>query len=930
MHFAFEQSKEHQKCSLDSFGELGFALMGRFHVVIEAATRDILKGLERRRAHHSVIEDVRTKLERLIAASLKEERQVRDAQDSVPAAVFVRDIVADVVDYVCDAKLPYLEQEKAQRALASQRQELFDLHRKLFETELLVTLEGGELARATRAHDTFMGTMFKEVLALRSTIRSLEEQNAALKDRLQSAAITAPLSTPAAAPPSQSGFNSPRSPSPQARTPRLMVSPAFDGTSTLGQSLHPPMPTQLPPSARTNTTALFDYEEFIRQVQKEHAEWPERYAELEAKFNAYVASANNNSTDMAENYQKAMRRKDQGIALRDRQIKQLKDVVQTFYPRVMSALRTVQCDFEQQVRLIRQDANAQREVMNEWFRKLRRHLAAVDLRFEVLVDFTSHAFMHLARHVRHIVRHQGAPMPWSTPIWHFFLLQGAADPYEEGKVFWQGHDRTQSIVASCRSITEMLEKLQSDLPIELDESVTALTLDRQNAQTPATLVARTAATTRSRGGDPVLSPKAPHKGAPRTPQSRRMPGNTQRAALGAASPLVVQQPQAAFQRAIDASAAGASRDGTPMGATATPSTLVAMPRRREASDAEQGRGPQDASLPQTPTRTPTHGRRAPSSGEAASTPQPFAGGATQPPKALQTPVHEGASGDPSVFLLRSPLASANDAAEAHAAHQTSGTKLRDHSVTSQRLQASLAATSTALSAKEIKFRERLLLQIDRTARLITHSVWARISLRARRDVFFKRLSTQAKNAYMTLVFMDQELVRLNDAVTDSRVRRTVLEDHVVNLEKAAREADDAAHRRAKEEQQRAAASLASKSKPEPRRPQSKPTPVEPLVSETVVPERDSDDDEQRLANLLSQSSAHQASTWGGGTSLRPGEWDAFATESNTVPFQVHSHAPVRDVYVPTPGHVISSGVADRSRELLIRRGLQRQQTEPEV
>ena len=158
--------------------------MGRFHISVEATTRDIMKLLERRRAHPAIVEEVKGKLDRLVAASLREMKTQRESLDSIPSGVIVRDIVVDLVDKVCESKIPYLEMENAQRAAASQRQELFDLHRQLFATELQANIDVGDHARATAAHQAFMSTMFKEVLALRTTIRQLEEKNESLEVRI--------------------------------------------------------------------------------------------------------------------------------------------------------------------------------------------------------------------------------------------------------------------------------------------------------------------------------------------------------------------------------------------------------------------------------------------------------------------------------------------------------------------------------------------------------------------------------------------------------------------------------------------------------------------------------------------------------------------------------------------------------------------------
>jgi hypothetical protein len=260
--------------------------------------------------------------------------------------------------------------------------------------------------------------------------------------------------------------------------------------------------------------------------------------------------------------------------------------------------------------------------------------------------------------------------------------------------------------------------------------------------------------------------------------------------------------------------------------------------------------------------------------------------------------------------------------------------------------ASDGAVESYLSKKERKTRERLLQGIDRAARGVTYGVWGRVCLRAQRNAFFNRLSTAAKNAYMTLIFMDSELHRITESLAHMRSRRMQLEDHVLTLDRTVIEAAESAKRKGAT----AAAGSTTDAIGSPRNASTK-SKVDTKASSRgrqpragqhagdVDPRLRKDDasdssdggdfdplDSARLSGLVNNSSAARAAAMGGGASMKASNWEKFAddTAGEGAPgMQIRSHVPPQDVYIPSPGHVISTNVNDRSRELLVRRGLLR-------
>eukprot|EP00672_Neobodo_designis_P005136 CAMPEP_0174867408 /NCGR_PEP_ID=MMETSP1114-20130205/63930_1 /TAXON_ID=312471 /ORGANISM="Neobodo designis, Strain CCAP 1951/1" /LENGTH=951 /DNA_ID=CAMNT_0016102599 /DNA_START=72 /DNA_END=2925 /DNA_ORIENTATION=+ len=941
-----------------------------------------MKLLERRRAHPAVVEEVKTKLDRLVGHSLREMRTQRESADSVPPAVVVRDIVVDMVDSVCQSKIPYLEMERAQRAAASQRQELYDLHRQLFETELRADLDVGDHSRAAKAHEAFMSTMFKEVLALRTTIRQLEDRNEALEDRLGTLRRVAPDA---------------ESVSPRGVSPTM--SPLPTGEREVADRT----------VDRGATKAIFDYEAFIRDLNRSAEEWPERFRELEDNFAAYVKETNKNSAEMAASYQASMRRKDQQIAARDRQIKQLKDVVQTFYPRVMNALRTVQSDFEVHVEAIRRDANAQRAVMDEWFLKVQRHLAAIDLRFEVFVDFSVHAFTHLAKKVHHLARGKG-PMPFAAPIWHFFLLQGAADPREEAKVFWQSHPHSQAIVHRCREITECFDAAQHDRDTfdaqldDFDMSTSAHDADGKQhedvrATTPSTAVAllkgpSVAKRTRaSKQDDELQEVTGPHKRGQVASLSKTSSPAQVKGGASAQSAPSNQEDRGARPLATGAAHRGqATASDVAAGARnttsrAVPSVGISMDDTGFVlgSAGERNtptpRRPHAPATPSSQARPRREGRSPPPQAAPTQTTSPIAQTQPSPPtieSPVETPptrdtaVNESPENDGGESVQKDPLkdplrptmpgvgttAAEDSAADAGARKNHSASELqmahatttstttpaspKKQSVGSRATQTSLVAVDACMGKKERRLRERLVQGVDRASRGVTYGIWGRITLRAQRNAFFNRLSTAAKNAYMTLVFMDSELLRLNDSVAHMRARRVQLEEQVLALDRSVLDAAEAAKRKTTGEKGSTALAVDAN-----RGPQSPSNRTGKSGTGLASPRRgtrkaeddrgtgdgsasDNDgeaaageDDVSRLTNIVLHTSAAQAASLGGGTSMKASRWERFVEDTGTSApgFQVRSHVPPQDVYIPSPGHVISTNVNERSRELLVRRGL---------
>ena len=480
--------------------------MGGFHIAVEAFARDLIKLLERHRVPGDAIREATSRLSRLTAMSLKETHAAhhQGSRAAVPSAVICRDIVMDdLVDRVIDHHIPEVELARAQRQIAAMRQEVCDARRQAAGGSFQVAALDSGIKKQDAAQDTLMHAMFQEVLMLRLKITELKAALAAAAVAPRSAGEGVLTSSPPGSPRSkrstqsfedalaQSAHGTGMGGGPalqllnsSSSSATLLNMPAEGQTATATTTSVPALvrvaslrfsrglgrstddtstsPLQLDNVQRVaatseyGTMAVFDYEAYIKLLRNQQEEWPTRYAKLKAEFDAFIAQTNREAEQVSKNHSKELQSRDAAIAARDAYIKQAQVFVAGFRPRVAAAMGHIKHELARRLAGIRALVAAQRDAMHDWFRKVSRHFNAVDNRFDVFIRFANQCFHQLHLHAAHVATRRGT-LPPVKPAWHFFLLEGDNDRFEEGKVFWQNHQLSHRIVEYKNKIAKVFD-----------------------------------------------------------------------------------------------------------------------------------------------------------------------------------------------------------------------------------------------------------------------------------------------------------------------------------------------------------------------------------------------------------------------------------------------------------------------------------------